>query len=80
MDIQKKDGNVEQGRERKESWIEVTKCVHSANPEAAMRGLSVGKQGGRVINFPGLVCPGCVVSRWVCSGGPLHQPPPNPAQ
>lgn len=36
------EGNVEQKRERKESQTEVTKSV---DPEAPMRGLSVGTQG-----------------------------------
>lgn len=49
------------------------KDCSSVDPEAPMRGLSVGKQGRRVINLAGLACPSCLVSHWVCSGGPLHQ-------
>lgn len=64
---------MEQERERKESQTEVTKSVHSVDPEAPMRGLNVGNQERRVINLTGLACPGCLVPHWVCSGGPLHQ-------
>lgn len=46
------------------------------HPEAPERGLCVGKEGWRVINLAGSGRPGCSVPHWVCSGGPLHQPPP----